>query len=90
MPEIIADLEPTDYRVNTEEGDDFAVNDFDDKVFLVRSPLIIGGGIEYKMPGNTAIQGGVRYANTFTDMFVKDKSVVAKNNYFAISLGVLF
>lgn len=90
MPAAIADLDPTDYRVNADEGDDFAVTNFDDKVFLVRFPLIIGGGVEYKMAGNTAIQGGIRYANTFTDMFVKDKDVVAKNNYFAISLGVLF
>lgn len=90
MPQVIADLDPTNYKVNDQDGDDFTLNDFDDKVFLFRFPLIIGGGVEYKMAGNTSLQAGVRYANTFTDVFVKDKTVDAKNNYFALSVGVLF
>jgi len=76
--------------VNSTEGDPFTVNNFDDKVFLFRLPLIIGGGVEYRMAGNTSLQGGVRIANTLTDMFVKDKTAIAKNNYFALSVGVLF
>ncbi|MDB4107802.1 PorT family protein [Bacteroidia bacterium] len=90
LPRIIADEDPTDFKVNDNEGDDFAVNDFDDKVFLFRFPVIIGGGVEYKMAGSTSIQGGIRFANTFTDIFVKDNTADAKNNYFAISTGVLF
>ena len=90
MPQVITDLDPADFKVNDVEGDFFEVDNFDDKIFLVRFPLIIGGGVEYKLPGNTSLQGGIRYANTFTDMFVKDKIADAKNNYFAISLGVLF
>jgi hypothetical protein len=90
LPKSIADQNPTDYKVNDEEGDAFAVSDFDDKVFLLRFPLIIGGGVEYKMAGSTSLQGGIRFANTFTDIFVKDKISDAKNNYFALSVGVLF
>ena len=90
LPKSISDQEPTEYRVNGAEGDAFTVNNFDDKVFLFRLPLIIGGGIEYKMAGSTSLQGGVRIANTFTDMFVKDKTAIAKNNYVALSIGVLF
>lgn len=90
LPKSISDQEPTEYRVNGAEGDAFTVNNFDDKVFLFRLPLIIGGGIEYKMAGSTSLQIGVRIANAFTDMFVKDKTAIAKNNYVALSVGVLF
>ncbi|HAV26683.1 MAG TPA: hypothetical protein DCX01_10950 [Bacteroidetes bacterium] len=90
LPKFISDQEPTEYRVNGAEGDAFTVNNFDDKVFLFRLPLIIGGGVEYKMAGSTSLQAGVRIANTFTDMFVKDKTAIAKNNYVALSVGVLF
>ena len=90
LPKSIADQNPTDYKVNDVEGDAFSVSDFDDKVFLLRFPLIIGGGVEYKMAGSTSLRGGIRFANTFTDIFVKDKTSDAKNNYFALSVGVLF
>lgn len=90
IPQSIKDLDPTNYRVNDDEGDDFTLDNFDDKVFLFRFPLIIGGGVEYRMAGSTSLQAGVRFANTFTDMFVKDKTADAKNNYFAVSVGVLF
>lgn len=90
IPKSIQDLDPTDYRVNDDEGDAFTLNNFDDRVFLFRFPLIIGGGVEYRMAGSTSLQAGVRFANTFTDIFVKDKTADAKNNYFAVSVGVLF
>jgi hypothetical protein len=90
IPQSIKDLDPTDYRVNDDEGDDYTLDNFDDKVFLFRFPLIIGGGVEYRMAGSTSLQAGFRFANTFTDMFVKDKTADAKNNYFAVSVGVLF
>ena len=90
IPQSIKDLDPTNYRVNDDEWDDFTLDNFDDKVFLFRFPLIIGGGVEYRMAGSTSLQAGVRFAYTFTDMFVKDKTADAKNNYFAVSVGVLF
>ena len=90
MPQAIQDENPTDFILNSEEADPFALNDFDDKVFLLRVPLIVGGGVEYQMAGSTSIQGGVRFTNNFTNMFVADGTAKAKNNYFAISVGVLF
>lgn len=90
LPQAVIDADPTNYKVNDGEGDDFVVSDFDDKVFLFRFPLIIGGGIEYKMAGSTSLQAGIRYSNAFTDVFVKDKTADAKNNYIALSVGVLF
>lgn len=90
LPQAVKDEDPTDFKVNDDDGTIFTVNDFDDKVFLFRFPLIIGGGVEYKMAGKTSLQGGIRYSNSFTDLFLKDKSADARNNYFAISLGILF
>ena len=90
LPAVIKDADPTNYRVNESEGETFSVNNFDDKVFLFRFPLIIGGGVEYQMAGSTVLQGGVRFTNSFTDMLVKDKEAIVKNNYFAISVGILF
>lgn len=90
IPKAILDEDPVDFKVNDREGDNYAIEGFDDKVFLLRFPLIIGGGVEYKMAGNTSLQGGLRLANTFTDMFVKDKIADAKNNYVALSVGIMF
>ena len=90
LPTSISAQDPTDYRTNDNEGDPFTVNNFDDEVFILRMPLIIGGGIEYKMAGSSSLYAGVRFNNSFTDMFVKDKSVSATNNYFSINAGVFF
>ncbi len=90
LPASIVLKDPTDFLVNDNEGDDFTTDNFDDRVFLFRFPLIIGGGIEYKMAGSTSLHAGVRFTNSFTDILVKDKDVTAKNNYVALTVGVLF
>ncbi|MBR9917122.1 PorT family protein [bacterium] len=90
VPAIIQANDPTNYRTNDNEGDPFTVNDFDDQVFLIRMPLVIGGGIEYKIAGSTSLMAGVRFSNSFTDMFVKDKDIDAKQNFFSLNVGVLF
>ncbi|MBT8327027.1 MAG: PorT family protein [Bacteroidia bacterium] len=90
LPDAVKLLDPVEFNVNDNEGDDFTTDNFDDRVFLFRFPLIIGGGVEYKMAGSTSLQAGLRFTNSFTDMLVKDKDVNAKNNYLAISVGVLF
>ncbi|MGB1038248.1 MAG: porin family protein, partial [Bacteroidia bacterium] len=63
LPDVIKDLDPVNYRVNDDEGTPYTVDNFDDKLFLARFPLIIGGGVGYKMAGSTSIQGGIRYSN---------------------------
>lgn len=90
LPQYASDNDPVNFNVNEGEGDAFTTDNFDDKVFLFRFPLIIGGGVEYKLAGNTILQGGLRYSNSFTDMLVKDKTANAKNNYVALSVGILF
>lgn len=90
LPQEVADADPTDFKVNDTDGELFTVHDFDDKVFLLRFPLIIGGGVEYKMAGDSYLQGGLRFSNSFTDIFVKDEAADGRNNYLALSLGVLF
>ncbi len=90
IPQVIKDLDPVGYGVNDNEGDAFTTDNFEDKVFLFRFPLIVGGGIEYKMAGSTSLYGGLRYANSFTDILVKEKDANAKNNYVSINVGVFF
>ena len=90
LPTAILEKDPNNFNVNDNEGDDFTTDNFDDRVFLFRFPLIIGGGIEYRMAGSTSLQAGVRFTNSFTDMLVKDKDVSAKNNYVSLTVGVLF
>lgn len=90
LPNAVVLKDPNEFNVNDNEGDDFTTDNFNDRVFLFRFPLIIGGGVEYKMAGSTSLQAGLRFTNSFTDMLVKDDDVNAKNNYLAISVGVLF
>ncbi len=90
LPTSISALDPTDYKTNDDEGDPFTTNNFDDQVFLVRLPLIIGAGIEYKLAGSASLYAGFRFNNSFSDMFIKDKSASAKNNYVSINAGVFF
>lgn len=90
LPQVIQDADPVGFNVNDDEGEPFTANNFDDKIFPFRFPLIIGGGVEYQLAGNTKLQGGLRYSNSFTDMLVRDKNNNAKNNYVALSVGVLF
>lgn len=90
LPDDIKLLDPNDFLVNDNEGDKFTSSSFDDRIFLVRFPLIIGGGVEYRMAGSTSLQAGVRFTNSFTDILVKDQDVNARNNYVAITAGILF
>lgn len=90
LPAIIADDDPTDFNLNKEEGDDFAVVGFEDKVFPVRVGLIIGGGIEYSLAGSTSLYTGIRLNNGFTDLFVADKGVDAFNGLVSLNVGLFF
>jgi len=78
------------YRTNNSEGDQFATDKFDDKVFMLRSGVIIGGGIEYALAGNASLYGGLRYDNGFINMFLKDKNSNAVNNAISLSVGIIF
>lgn len=90
LPSIIANDDPTNFNLNKEEGDDFAVVGFDDKVFPIRMGLIIGGGIEYSLAGSTSLYAGIRLNNGFTDLFVVDKGVDAFNGLMSLNVGLFF
>lgn len=75
-----------------DNGDDmFHATEFDDQVRFVNIPLIIGGGIEYNLSGNTSIYANLRYENGFTNVLNDKKSKTgAFSKNVALSLGVFF
>lgn len=77
-------------RVNDKSNDEFQFADFDDKVFFMRLPLIIGAGIEYSLAGNASLYLGFRVNNGFTNVFVADEATSARNNLVSLSTGVFF
>jgi len=91
VPDAIKAIKGSDgYRTNEAEGDPFTTDAFDDQVFIIRAGLIIGGGIQYALPGNVSLYSGIRYDNGFINMFLKHKESNAKNNAVSISVGILF
>ncbi|MFT5513078.1 MAG: hypothetical protein ACI8SE_001478 [Bacteroidia bacterium] len=80
--------DPTEIRVNKKANDDYHYDNFDDKVFLLRMPLIIGLGVEYSLVGNTALYAGLRMDNDFVDMFSADKSTIGKNKFASLNIGI--
>lgn len=90
LPNAIKELDPTDYRVNDNEGDAFTSDNFNDRVSLFRFPLIIGGGIEYGLAGDASLYAGLRFNNSFTELLIRDKAIDARNNYASLNVGVFF
>jgi hypothetical protein len=79
-------------KTNEKSEEMFESKEFDDDVSLVNLPLIIGGGIEYNLSGNTSLYTCLRYENGFTNV-LKSKtgtatSALSKN--IALSIGVFF
>ncbi|WP_316801914.1 porin family protein [Pedobacter nototheniae] len=54
-----------------------------------RAGLIIGGGGEFDISGNTSIVAGLTFNNGFTNI-VTDKARNVKNHYLALNFGVFF
>ena len=50
--------------------------------------MIISGGIEYNISGNTNLALGLVFNNGFMD--IADGALTQKSNYFGLSIGVLF
>lgn len=82
--------DPTKIRVNKSENDQYEYDNFNDKVFLIRTPLIFGAGVEYSLAGNTALYAGFRMDNDLLDMFNADKNVTGKNKFASLNIGVFF
>lgn len=82
--------DPTEIRVNKKENDIYHFDNFNDKVFFMRMPLIIGAGIEYSLAGNTSLYTGLRLDNNFLTIFNADDHTSAKNHYVGLNVGVFF
>jgi len=81
-------------NVNVNKPDDedkFSVtpNDYDDGIAIYRAGLIIGGGLQYNLFGNSLLVAGLRYDNGFTQ-FTQDDKWSATLNYIGLNIGVLF
>lgn len=61
----------------------------DDYTKFYRAGLIIGGGGEFDVSGNTSIVAGLTFNNGFTNI-VTDKNRNVKNHYLALNFGVFF
>lgn len=67
-------------------GDNLNVSD---NIKLYRAGLIIGGGGEFDISGNTSIVAGLTFNNGFTNI-VTDKARDVRNHYLALNFGVFF
>ena len=69
--------------------------DIGDRTNLFKASLIVGGGIEFNISGETYLMAGITYNGGFTNTFdgVKDddgKDVNVLQNYLELNLGVFF
>lgn len=68
--------------------------DFQGDTNLFRAALVIGGGMEYNVSGNTAILVGITYNNGFTNVLkgvdYEGKKAKVFNDYLELSLGIFF
>ncbi|MFN3529671.1 MAG: porin family protein [Bacteroidia bacterium] len=71
-----------DYRINEELT-------VDDRVSLFRASVLIAGGIEYLLSGDTQMLIGLRLDNPFTDAYRGDK-LSGRTPSVGLQLGILF
>jgi hypothetical protein len=64
-------------------------NTFSDDVSFLNIPLIIGGGIEYNLSGNTSLYVNLRYENGFTNVLKSTATSVFSKNI-SLSAGIFF
>ncbi|WP_421941362.1 porin family protein [Pedobacter sp.] len=73
-------------RNNTTVGDNLNISDY---TKFYRAGLVIGGGGEFDVSGNTSIMAGLTFNNGFTNI-VTDKNRNVKNHYLALNFGFFF
>ncbi len=88
-----------DDRIYLSEDSTLRTKDLDisDYTRFFRAALIIGAGLEYNMGGLTSLLAGLTFHNGFSNTLNKDNpfdpagpSPSALNNYFELTLGVMF
>jgi hypothetical protein len=74
----------------------FAEKNIDDEVALIRSSLIVGGGIEIIIKGSTAVKIGLVYDNAFNNMLTWNDPMAigsdakAFHNFVELEAGIVF
>ncbi|MCC6720760.1 MAG: outer membrane beta-barrel protein [Bacteroidia bacterium] len=78
-------------KIKTNEGaeDQFQFDNFEDDISFIVLPLIIGGGAELKLSGNTSLMMGLRFENGFNDIFKSNSTTVFSKNI-SLSAGIFF
>ena len=74
----------TKYTTTAEENKLDAQNEINS----LNLSMIIGGGVEYTLSGQTVLVGGIQFNNGFLDVF--DDTPKVNSNYLALTLGILF
>jgi hypothetical protein len=95
----------TSFRVRANGTDDFVYDggevsyskkNIDDDIALIRESLIVGGGIELKIKGSTAIIIELTYDNAFNNMLtgndqaLTDTNPRAMHNFVELGVGIVF
>ena len=88
--DVSSPIDKDDIRVNHKSADEFHFANFDDKVFPMRLPLIVGAGFNYQLAGDAQLHVGLRIDNGFTNFLVRDDVSNARLSYASITTGVFF
>jgi hypothetical protein len=86
----------TDEFVYPEGAESGSKKDIADEVSLMRESLIVGGGVEYKLKGSTAIIIELTYDNAFNNMLtgedpgMKTSDPKAFHNFVELGAGIVF
>lgn len=85
-------LSLSNVNINSPDDDDrFSIfnTKYSDHVNTIRTSLVIGAGVLYKISGTTQLVIGVRYDNGFSS-FTSDDRWSTSLNYLALNCGILF
>jgi hypothetical protein len=73
---------PSSSTSSTDNNISSAINSFN-------LSMVISGGVEFSLSGNTAFMVGITFSNGLLDV-LEDSNTKADSNYLALTLGVLF
>lgn len=76
-------------KTNEKAEDIYQFTNFEDDVSFMLLPLIIGGGAEMKLNGNTSLVAGLRFENGFNDI-LKSNSTTVFSKSIGLSVGLFF
>lgn len=88
----MGNFELDNVNVNKPDDDDeFSIkpNDYEDGIRLLRTGLVIGGGIQYELFGNSLLVAGIRFDNGLNS-YTRDDKWEARLSYIALNIGILF